>query len=58
MTACNTLCLRTISEALVLLSVAGIDQRGDMKQGVRRGLRRDVQLPTALGSYLNDSSLW
>lgn len=38
MTACNTLCLGTIREALVLLSAASIDQTGDIKQRARAGL--------------------
>ena len=32
MTACNTLCLRTIRDAWELLSLACIDQTGDIKQ--------------------------
>lgn len=50
MTACNIVRLGTIREALVLFSVACIDQRGDIKQGVRAGLCRDVLLLTALES--------
>lgn len=51
MTACNTLCLGTIREALVLLFVH-IDQTGDIKQGgeSRAMLSVCVCLLTALGS--------
>lgn len=42
MTACNTLCLGTIREALVLLSVASTDQTGDIKQGERAGISSHI----------------
>ena len=53
MTACNTLCLETIREVLVLLSAASIDQTGSIKQRVKAGLCRRVCVLTALESWLN-----
>lgn len=53
MTACNTLCLGTIREALVLLSPASIDQTGIIKQGARAGLRRHVCVcPDCFGKFI------